>query len=414
MLNDTQPNARLFIEDSKIHTTVGKPVTVMEGGLQPFLFCTDQGTLIAQVQVPEKPYRDRDRMTFAWRLAFAVSRDGGRSWDPFVCRPGQDEVNSEGGMVQFADGTIFALDTYVTPSEKKGFGIGEVWTSSDDWRTVKGPKQVSFELPRIDFDASSDDGGHTHRAARLHRSIVEQPNGDLLTTMYAWFDEDKAPSAYMPTMMKTRALLLRSTDRGNTWKYQSTIAADSGVGTEGFTEPVLMRISSGELNGRLVCIMRTGRDLYEAHSDDDGSTWSIYTPVDFPGIDIRKTRDWEEMFAEIDDPAPHHYPSLVGGFVDPDVIEMKNGLVVCAFGLRIPEKLCWANPAFPLNGNFLAFSKDQGSTWTHIVQITSGIMTTHYMAVREHNPNELCVLYDLGAWGKPGRRTCAISIEVDY
>ncbi|GAG95174.1 unnamed protein product, partial [marine sediment metagenome] len=196
-----------------------------------------------------------------------------------MCRPGQDEVNIEGGMVQLGDGTIVALDTYVVPSDTQGVGTGEVWTSTNDWRTVEGPREVSFELPRVDYDASTDDGGHSHRAARLHRSLLELPGGDLLTTMYTWFAEDKAPCAYMPSMLKTRALLIRSTDRGQTWTCQSTIAADDGVGSEGFTEPVLLRISAGELEGRLICMMRTGRDLYEAHSDDDGDTWSIYRPV---------------------------------------------------------------------------------------------------------------------------------------
>lgn len=240
------------------------------------------------------------------------------------------------------------------------------------------------------------------------------PNGDLLTTMYSWFTEDKAPCAYMPSMMKSRGMLLRSRDRGRTWKYQSTIATDDGVGTEGFTEPVLLRLSQGPHAGRLLCMMRTGRDLYESYSDDEGETWSVHRPVRFPGIEIRQTRDWEEYFQAWREPDAHRYTSLIGAFVDPDLIEMQNGLLVCAFGLRISEKLCWENPAYPLNGNFLAFSKDHGTTWSHIVRITGGIMTTHYMAVRESRPNELCVLFDLGAWNKPGRDACAVSVAVDY
>ena len=41
--------------------------------------------------------------------------------------------------------------------------------------------------------------------------------------------------------------------------------------------------------------MRTGRDLYEAHSDDDGQTWSRPVPVHFPGIDIYDTAKWERL-----------------------------------------------------------------------------------------------------------------------
>ncbi|GAG90844.1 unnamed protein product, partial [marine sediment metagenome] len=134
---------------------------------------------------------------------------------------------------------------------------------------------------------------------------------------------------------------------------------------------------------------------------------------EMPGIDIRNTRAWEALFAANDDPLVRSHPSLVGAFVDPDLIEMADGTVVCAFGVRISEKLCWADPSHPLNGNYLAFSLDQGSTWSHIIQLTSGIMTTHYMAVREVAPNELCAAYDLGAWNKPGRQACTVNVAVE-
>ena len=255
-----------------IQTSVSEPVVVIDEGLQPILFRSAQGTLLCQAQLPLPAYGNRDRMTHKSRLSFAKSHDGGRRWERFVTREQQNEVNIEGGMVQLADGSILALETYVVPADREGFGIGELWTSKDDLETLDGPREVVFELPRVNFSASTDDGGHPHSAARLHRSLLELPNGDLLTTMYTWFDRDRAPSAYTPSMMKTRALLIRSKDGGESWKLQSTIAADDGVGSEGFTEPVLVRLSTGALEGRLICIMRTGRDLYEAHSDDDGET----------------------------------------------------------------------------------------------------------------------------------------------
>ena len=398
--------------DPRVRVTAGEPVVALEGGLQPFLFCSSRGTLVMQAQLPEKPYGTKDKMVYASRMATTVSRDGGRSWRPFVHLAGHDEANLEGGVVELRDGTILMLDTYVVPGTAQGKGVGELWVSRDDWKTLEGPRDVPFTLPRVNFDASSDDGGHQHRAARLHRSILELPGGELLTTMYSWYPEDTAPCSYMPKMMKTRSVIVRSSDGGDSWTAGATIAADPAVGTEGFGEPVVERVSVGPLKGRLVCLMRTGRDLYGCHSDDGGLTWSRYAAVAFPGVDIYAVEAWQGRFANGTDDLTRRYPWMQGAVVDPDLIEMRSGVFACAFGVRIPEKACWADPGYPRNGNYLAFSLDHGRTWTHVVELTSGVLTTHYMGVRELRDGELAVAYDLGAWGKPGRRAMCRSVRV--
>ena len=78
------------------------------------------------------------------------------------------------------------------------------------------------------------------------------PDHDLVTTMYTWFGDDHAPCPYMPKMMKTRTVVVRSRDHGQTWAYLATVAVDGAVGTEGFGEPVLVRVSQGEHSGRLL------------------------------------------------------------------------------------------------------------------------------------------------------------------
>ena len=405
-MTDPAGHGRIEIcKDDRIETRVGPRVLAAEGGLQPFLFCSDQGTLVLHVQLPEEPLGTRP-VLFPSRMATFVSRDEGQTWQRFLHDPAKDDVNLEGGVLQLSDGTIVMFDTYVLPGAAPDTGLGELWRSHDDWRTLEGPFYVGFDLPRINFDASTDDTGRSHRAARLHRSFLEMPNGDLLLTMYSWLRGDAAPAAYMPSMIKTRAMLLRSQDKGQTWHFARTIAADTGVGTEGFTEPVLVRVSrEGRHQGRLICLMRTGRDMHETHSDDDGATWSTHKPVPLPGIDIYDIPSWQHRFAEQPESFNERYPMMIGAVVDPDLIEMTNGVLVCAFGVRIPEKACWADPGYERNGNYLAFSLDQGETWSHIIQLTSGIMTTHYMAVREVRPGELYVVYDVGAWGRPGRAT---------
>jgi hypothetical protein len=47
----------------------------------------------------------------------------------------------------------------------------------------------------------------------------------------------------------------------------------------------------------------------------------------------------------------------------------------------------------------VAISLDHGATWSHVVQLTSGVLTTHYTAVEATlKANEVYLAYDLGDW----------------
>ncbi|MDB6056820.1 MAG: exo-alpha-sialidase, partial [Verrucomicrobiales bacterium] len=318
--------------------------------------------------------------------------------------------NMEGGAVQLRDGTIIALDTYVTPGTKPGEGAGQLYFSTNDWQTLEGPVDISFHLPGINFYGSADDGGHPHNAVRLHRRIIELPNGDLLTTIYGWLEGDNAPAQYQPKMKKTRVMLVRSSDKGRHWKFVSTVAADSTVGTEGFDEAVINRVSKGDFAGRLVCQMRTGRELREATSDDEGTTWTAAAPRVYAGLDVYRTELWVDMFRDMKGLSGRildekNIEDLRGAVVDPDLIELRSGLLVAAFGVRITQKDCWNNPHHPWNGNYLAVSSDHGKTWKNVIRMTSGVLTTHYMAIEETlTDNRIFVAYDLGGWSKGMKR----------
>jgi hypothetical protein len=257
-------------------------------------------------------------------------------------------------------------------------------------------------------------------AERLHRRILSLPNGDLLTLMYGWFHEDDVPVGYMPNGHKYRTMLLRSSNQGRHWKLITTIAVGPELGTEGPCEPDMVRISQGPNAGRLICCMRTGRALYQCISDDEGATWTPSAAQQFGIIDVYDPTPWRKFFEDTPD-LPGYERDLHSIFVDPNVIELKNGVLVCAFGLRMTEKLCWVNPRHERNGNYLAFSLDHGATWSHIVQVTTGIMTTHYMNILELKANLLQVLYDChGRWedgywdGKKGRYTTSRKISLDF
>jgi hypothetical protein len=398
------PKLRVIARDPRVQLSMHEPVTIMsDDGRQPYLFCTAKGTLLVQAQLRARAFDTKGKYVYHYRIGTMISRDGGATWNRFTAQEGHDDVYTEGGIHQEPDGTILMLDTFVMPGKQPDHGVGELWKSHDDLHTWEGPFAVDFTLPGIRFGAGSDDRGVPLPAAWMHRSMIALPNGDLLTTMYSWFTGDTAPCAYMPSMPKARSVLIRSRDHGATWAYESTIAVDGAIGTEGFVEPVLLRVAQGPHAGRLLCYMRTGRELYGARSDDSGATWSQPFPVRIPGIDVYRTDLWAHYF--VDPKAPGYLPTdqLYGSEVDPDLIQMGNGTLVCAVGVRIPQRKYRENWHVPQNGDYLAFSCDGGDTWSQVVQFTSGAPTTQYMGIREIAPDVLYVAYDDSVWKMPGR-----------
>lgn len=398
----------VLVSNKKIRCTFGDERMIMNDGLQPTMLSTRSGALVLQSQLSSKPH-PQERIFYPYAVKTVVSRDAGKTWNEFPLKPNDNGVNIEGGIIQLRDGTILALETYVTPGATDNEGKGLLFYSNDDYKTLQGPVDITFHIPNGNFHGSTDDGGRPHAAMRLHRRILELPNGDLLTTIYGWMKGDDLPSGYEPRMRKTRVMLFRSKNKGRHWDYVSTIASGD-AGTEGFGEPVIVRVSKGPKKGRLICFMRTGQAMYESISEDGGNTWSEAKPRVFAGLDVYKTDEWAEMFKDVkrkgqlikDNPVEYF-----GAVVDPDLIELRSGVLVAAFGVRIPARACWTNPKHPWNGNYLAFSTDYGDTWSHIIRMTSGVFTTHYMTIEETpRDNELFVAYDFGHWTcKEGRYT---------
>jgi len=405
-----------LVKDNKLSFSFGEERMVVNDGLQPSMLCTKAGTLIVQSQNSRKPF-PQQRIFYPYAMTTMISRDKGKTWNEFDFPPEDNGVDMEGGATQLSDKTILVFETYVTPGKEPNTGTGLMYYSKDDWKTLQGPIEIHFNIPNADFYSSTDDGGRPHAAMRLHRRVLELPNGDLLTTIYGFQKGDTASAPYMPTMKKTRVMLFRSKDKGRNWDYVSTVAVDPKVGTEGFGEPVITRVSKGKHRGRLIALMRTGQPLYKAFSDDEGKTWSKPEPIVFAGRNVYAVDQWKEMFKDtkrrgqliINNPT-----EIIGAVVDPDLIQLRSGILVAAFGVRIPARACWQNPTHPWNGNYLAFSLDGGDTWSNIVQMTSGIYTTHYMAVEEmKEDNNIFVVYDFGHWTcKDGRYTYGRPIKI--
>jgi hypothetical protein len=399
----------VLMADPRIALSFGAEQLILDGGLQPSIILTQKGTLIVQGSLPLKSPPAK-RMTYPAVIGTVVSRDSGKTWTRFPLETGVTGPNLEGGSVVLADNTVLSLDTYVTPGDKPGIGFGQLWRSTDDWKTVEGPIEATFSIPNAQFTGSSDDSGGVHAALRQHRRILALPNGDLLTTLYGWLKGDNTPASYIATMKKTRVMLLRSTDQGLHWDYVSTVAADPAVGTEGFGEPVLVYLAKGPHAGRLLCHMRTGRELREAWSDDQGKTWSPSQARVFGDLDVYATQKWAPLFRDVKDrsgkPIVDNPVEIIGAVVDPDLLQLKNGVLAASFGVRVPPRACWPRAEFPWNGNYLAFSFDGGVSWTHLVRMNSGVLTTHYTAIEEApDGGSLYYAYDLGDW-RSGKGRC--------
>ncbi|HPF98925.1 MAG TPA: sialidase family protein [Kiritimatiellia bacterium] len=151
--------------------------------------------------------------------------------------------------------------------------------------------------------------------------------------------------------------LLASEDGGRTWTYRSTVARkkDAPWGVEGPCEPALVVLPNGEL----LCLMRTGSPMPTA-----GPTVSS-------SMLLARSRDGGRTWA---------YDKMLIPGVMPKLLQMSNGVLVCAFGRP---------------GNNLIFSLDGGHSWGHEVSLTrADLKTTGYCDFAEVATNRLLVVYD--------------------
>jgi len=371
----------------RLAVAIDPEVQLLAGGLQPFLFRSAGGTLVVQAQWPYPAgYRLPPKNIYPGLPGTVISRDGGASWQ--LWRPQEEQGLGpifEGAVVQSRDGTVRVFEWIADGPSADGEFTGTMWETTDEWRTLRGPTSFRVRLPQA--KGGYDDTGKPYSGVTFHRSVLELPGGDLLAAIYCWFREDDLPSSYEPKMNRFRCVLLRSGDGGAAWAYASTIAADATIGEEGFCEPVMVRLAQGAHAGRLLCLLRTGNrvsPLYQTHSDDEGATWAPPRPLPLRGV-------------------------------DPDLIEMSDGVLACSYGYR---PLATRIP--PDHGNYVAFSTDQGETWGHVTHLpiephAGTDRSTCYTGLREVEPGKLLVAFDVGWWNTPiryvGRRFVRVSAE---
>ncbi|MBB75149.1 MAG: hypothetical protein CMJ75_11630 [Planctomycetaceae bacterium] len=179
-----------------------------------------------------------------WIINAKRSDDQGRSWH--VC----DELWYN--RAQLRDGTIITINGPGVVT--KGRGTLQLRRSTDNWQTTKTIAAVV----------------HIPAAKRFwaYGGLIELEDGTLLTSLYGWFDGDQvreenplfpiADEAY-----KTRVIAIRSTDRGKSWEYLSTICYHPEKGREGANEATMVQLPSGDL----FVAMRTGLHGYRDKLD---------------------------------------------------------------------------------------------------------------------------------------------------
>ena len=245
------------------------------------------------------------------------SKDGGKTWgDRQVIAdiPNLDE--REGCGLQLKDGTIVVGifynaayhpdGTYMTVAERKNHiaTSKKPWagtymiTSEDNGHTWSKPYHIdTSDMPYISVEGPTD-------------APIEMPDGSIVMGIIG---KDNHSSS-----------LIRSTDKGKTWKHVAVMASDPDGKLGGFMEPGLVRTKTG----RLVTAMRNhaaDHAIWVTHSDDDGKTWSP----------VKKT-------------------AMIGHPVD--LIELADGRLMATYGLR--------RYFHPTPGGVRAcFCSDNGETW---------------------------------------------------
>lgn len=341
-----------------VHVDLGPEQLVTANAGWPYLFQSAEGTTVVlghRYWLPKQP----EPIVFTVR-----SFDRRKTWQEWT--PSKEQGSgpvTEGVAVQLKDGRIAIFDVYAYHQGAKRF-TGKRWISKDGWRTVTGPEVTSVSVPQALTEGMVDDRGEPISRLYLRRSAVLLKSGDLLAAAYGRFEGDDVPVEYIPAMKQCRSYLLRSSDEGLTWTFAGTIATPP-VGQEGFGEPVIIQLQHGPRAGRLICQMRVGREhaIYQTESDDEGKTWSAPRALSWTYSRFGRQRE------------------IIG--VDPDLTEMSNGVLVMGYGHK---------PDYRDDGNFLAFSVDQGVTWTAETRLSSAI-TIAYVGVREVSPGNLFAVY---------------------
>ena len=327
-------------ESPGLDVKVGETVLIKPAGMVPFAFQFADG----RIRVDDQSSWAKD------------STDGGHTW----CDAPVSNNGLWGVRIDLGGGEILSLG-YATKKRADGKYTLPLRRSLDGWNTVTEETCV-LDIPRS-VPLVTDGGGHLDGFVMDH-SILLLKDSRLMATMYGNYDEDKTFAEGYPAsipIMKTRAIVVFSSDKGKTWGNPVTVAILKDT-QEGACEAGLARA----VNGDILCAMRSGgyppakpTPCYLCRSTDEGQTWS----------------------------GPQ---AILPLGVSPRLCVMRNGMIVCTTGRP---------------GNWLVFSKDDGRTWQGAFCFHQGgpwPTITCYNQLYETAPDTILVIYDRETEPKPG------------
>jgi hypothetical protein len=267
------------------------------------------------------------------KIFLSISRDNGRNWtspDTIVNTTWRCEAPS---VVQLRDGLVivnFSLSRWIEQAEERRTMGCFTIRSFDNGVSFTVPKVVSISP----YDRISCSDG-----------ILELKNGTLLLPVSSHEKEESQS-----------ALVIMSTDRGETWDEISVVAHDRGNQIR-FLHPTLIELP----NGHLTCMLATeGTEgfLYQSFSTDKGRTWS---PVRSTGV----------------------YGS------SPDLQLTPEGTLICIFfdlwprGVSIIRSYDWGQT---WEGEESIYKIRAGETSPSLVALRDGILTALYTVMDDFSP----------------------------
>jgi len=297
-----------------------------------------------------------DDMVYGLPHVLFVSRDQGWNW---FLKAYQRMCHDPWPLGTLNDGTVLSWSgVYEKPSGEL-FGIG---CRSDGEEVFGEPQETPIQIPPGLVKPMDPQRPGKTMVNMCFGPIAELPSGEVLCVPYGAFrgDED------------SRVFILKSTDRGASWSYVSTVAP---------AQPEKFKGSPSETgivclpNGDVLCVMRTGHDsaMIQSRSSDGGQTWT--EPLVLPTNGVA-----------------------------PKLLLLKSGILACSFG-RLADD--------PSEGNAIMFSRDNGETWTERTIIAEG-PSTGYTSMVEIAPGEILFAFDDLGFGWDRRNTIlTVNVKVE-
>ena len=265
------------------------------------------------------------------RSLLLYSEDNGDNWwlDSLRSHHGVWPLETKDGMI-YLFGSRYGKDYHYRVRQRDSF-LAPRYLSYDSGRTWEGPETIYLHIPQA------------KGAAFNGRHILELSNGKLISATHLCFKDEE----------KSRVVVVISEDKGRHWEYLSTVVYDPDIDSEGFPEPALVQLPSGDL----LCVMRTEgfHPMMQSFSSDLAKSWSAPVKTGTDGV-------W------------------------PDLCLMQSGIVACSYGRP------GCNIMFSLDGT--------GREWSHHTVIIppfeeEGTWSHCYNAIREIRPGELLYVYNI-------------------